>query len=652
MKFFKRSMVVGAVAAVLAFSACEPRVVRDRPTSSGSVALSNDDSLIYAADTDNGVLVVVDAKTKAKLAEVKVGQQPTRITVGTDDTIYVVNRGSRSVSVIRKGEWSEAMRLETGVEPAGLALHQDGKTLYVASATSKDRSDVGTLTAFDTQTLRPLWETPVGAEPRGVAVVKDRVYVTLFKDGDVAEVDAATGALLKGGTSLYGDANRSRVSSGQSAITSTSYKPRAMNDIIATPDGKRVFTPTVWARENDITVKPNRFGGYYAQGGPCAIGAVASAGIVTFDTGDKGLTPRVDDLSACAVSGKASNDPGFPSSALAPRSASGELPVQGPTVGVTSPDGAWVLVVNRESRTLTAIPATSRTSNQEEFDKSGSSIAFAGEVGAGADGIAVDSKGLTAYVYNQFDHRIDQVTLGSTDFVVHPVATVATDVLTPRLAEGRRLFFDARDARMSAANTNVACSTCHLEGRDDGHVWSFPDGPRQTPALAGRHLLATAPYHWTGEFKDLTAFNAHTVVERMGGSGLDSVTADKLDSFIDGLPVAENATAPMTPAATHGRQVFEKAGCNTCHTGTLLTNNLNADVGTRNPRDRASDLNAATGEFNVPSLAGISRSAPYLHDGSQATLEARVFDGNNQHGRVDLLTTDEKNDLVAYLKTL
>ena len=57
--------------------------------------------------------------------------------------------------------------------------------------------------------------------------------------------------------------------------------------------------------------------------------------------------------------------------------------------------------------------------------------------------------------------------------------------------------------------------------------------------------------------------------------------------------------------------------------------------------------------FNVPSLKGIARSAPYLHDGSEPTLEVRVFGNkNDKHGVTSGLTELEKADLVVYLKSL
>ena len=51
-------------AAAATFFACTPSPSANWVNSSGSVALSRDDALVYAADPDNGTLAVVDAKAR------------------------------------------------------------------------------------------------------------------------------------------------------------------------------------------------------------------------------------------------------------------------------------------------------------------------------------------------------------------------------------------------------------------------------------------------------------------------------------------------------------------------------------------------------------------------------------------------------------
>lgn len=670
MNWFKRGLVVGAVAAAMLVGCTPPGEVGSGARSSGSLALSSDDSTLYAVDTDNGVLAIINVADSTKKALVPVGKSPVRVIVGSDDTVYVANRGSNTVSVVRKGELAVSATLETGLEPTGLALTGEG-LLLVTSNTAKDTAAHGVLTAFDTKTLQPVWELPVGEEPRAVAVVAgNKALVSLFKRGEVATVDLTKQAVVSdpAKAAVYSEANATRLStsstfSGSSRGGTSSFRPRAAADIITTPDGKRAFTPVVWAREDAIGRRPSSAGGYYSAGGPCSIGAVATAGIVTYDTSGTEPSPLVDDLTACVTAGTNSNTTSdFPISTFSSSVGGVESAVQGPTVGVTDPTGVWVFVVNRESQNVAILPADRRSGTDLDFNRTGTSIRSLVRVGAGADGIAVTRDGTKAFVYSQFDHRVDTLVAkgrGDSAVVVNaqqPIS-VAADVLMPEIATGRRMFFDALNPKMSSAQTTVACSTCHLEGREDGHVWMFPDGPRQTPALAGRDLLETGPFHWSGEFPTIGDFNVHTIRERMGGVGLSSDDAAKLDRFIASMPVAPSPIAKTSDAAVRGRSAFEKAQCSSCHAGELLTDNTNRDVGTLNLRSAITNErdNGAVvmNGFNVPSLKGVARSAPYLHDGSEATLEARVFANvNDKHGTTSVLTEVEKQDLVTYLKSL
>ncbi|MFZ5438784.1 MAG: hypothetical protein ACOZQL_02185 [Myxococcota bacterium] len=656
MNWFKRTMLLGALAAALSFTGCTPEGAAQTTRASGSVALTSDDALVYAVDTDNSELLVFDAQTRELKQRIAVGKSPARVLAATDDTAFVTNRGDRSVSVIRRGDTAEATRIPVGVEPTGMALTPDGKTLLVVSATALDTTESGLLTAIDTATLTKLWEVKVAEEPRAVAVIAgNRALVSQFKRGELVEVDLATGAVVpSNGTPIYDAANATRLGGGAGIGATSTFRPRAMSDLIVTPQGDRVFAPVTWAREDSIGRRPTTSGGYYSAGGPCNIGAVATAGIVTVDT-HAAPQPQVDDLTSCFSTGTIAADKDFPVSTLASSDTS-VPPLQGPTVGVIDPNGSFVAVLNRETRNLAFMP----TWRRENVETTGSSIRRVIELdGHGADGVAISKDGLRAFVYSQFDHQLEsfQGARGSATISKLGVTKVEDrSGLSADFQAGRKLFFDARDRRMSSNLTNVACSSCHLEGREDGHVWQFPDGARQTPALAGRKLLSTAPYHWSGEFETLNQFNVHTITERMGGSGLDSLAAGKLDRFIDALPLAENPlrTAMTSEAAARGRAAFEKAECGSCHTGELLTNNTNADVGTL----RLNGLNPDNGVvarlgFNVPSLLGIGRTAPYLHDGSELNLSARVFSNQgDRHGKTSALSEAEKADLVEFLKSL
>jgi cytochrome c peroxidase len=79
----------------------------------------------------------------------------------------------------------------------------------------------------------------------------------------------------------------------------------------------------------------------------------------------------------------------------------------------------------------------------------------------------------------------------------------------------------------------------------------------------------------------------------------------------------------------------------------LFTDLRSYDVGVRAATDN-------TAVFDTPTLVEIWRTAPYLHDGSAATLR-HVLTTKNQgdrHGKTSHLSARQIDDLLAYLLSL
>ena len=98
-----------------------------------------------------------------------------------------------------------------------------------------------------------------------------------------------------------------------------------------------------------------------------------------------------------------------------------------------------------------------------------------------------------------------------------------------------------------------------------------------------------------------------------------------------------------------GRELFfnSSVGCARCHNGRFFTNNKLFDVGTMNSLD-------SNGKFDTPTLLEIWRTAPYLHDGSAATLHEVLKEKNttDRHGKTSHLSDKEINDLEDFLLSL
>jgi cytochrome c peroxidase len=124
---------------------------------------------------------------------------------------------------------------------------------------------------------------------------------------------------------------------------------------------------------------------------------------------------------------------------------------------------------------------------------------------------------------------------------------------------------------------------------------------------------------------------------------------------------------PLTAAEARGQNVFNNQGrCNTCHTGTLFTDNQFHNIGLR-PQTEDPGRFAVTGnpnnlgEFRTPGLRNVGLRAPYMHNGGLATLE-EVVDFYNRGGDFNApnidrnrirplnLTAQQRSDLVAFLR--
>jgi cytochrome c peroxidase len=132
-------------------------------------------------------------------------------------------------------------------------------------------------------------------------------------------------------------------------------------------------------------------------------------------------------------------------------------------------------------------------------------------------------------------------------------------------------------------------------------------------------------------------------------------------------------TAAFSEEAQRGWTVFsERAKCTNCHDGLLLTDlqyhNVGIGMDQKPPdvgRAKVSGDEKETGAFKTPTLLDIGKSAPYMHDGSVATLEEAVdlmLAGGKPNKWLDetnladaknaKLTPEERSDLLAFLRAL
>ena len=288
-----------------------------------------------------------------------------------------------------------------------------------------------------------------------------------------------------------------------------------------------------------------------------------------------------------------------------------------------------------------------------------------------------------------------------------PVVEPADNPSTPAKIElGRRLFFDTN----LSGDRSMSCGSCHnpalgyADAKPRAHGFKGKELRRHTPTVLNAALFE--PQFWDGRAQGLEAQAKGPLLspDEMNLAGASEVEARLRESrdyrhrFHDVFgtePTLEDAAraiaayertlvlgttrfdryasgdkAALGEAEKRGLLVFVgKANCTACHSGANFADGKFHSLGipAHNPAVIDEGRIAVTGDpadraaFKTPTLRGLAYTAPYMHDGSLATLEEVVDyydhgggDGPNKSKLVfELgLTPQEKSDLVEFLVSL
>ncbi len=156
-------------------------------------------------------------------------------------------------------------------------------------------------------------------------------------------------------------------------------------------------------------------------------------------------------------------------------------------------------------------------------------------------------------------------------------------------------------------------------------------------------------------------------IERQWEGELDILEEEDPELFAK-YQVALKEAAKMSESARRGRDLFfsEKANCTACHAGANFSDekyhNIGVGMEAEEPdwgRFSETQLDIDRGAFKTPTCRNVALTAPYMHDGSQATLEEVVeWYAKGGHPNPYLsekikkldLNEQDKQDLVAFMK--
>jgi cytochrome c peroxidase len=254
-------------------------------------------------------------------------------------------------------------------------------------------------------------------------------------------------------------------------------------------------------------------------------------------------------------------------------------------------------------------------------------------------------------------------------------------ITAEKIELGRRLFNDRRLSR----DGSMACSSCHQP------ELAFSDGRALPVGVFGRAGRRNAPvlinraygraFLWDGRARsleeqvlkpiqdpaemDLTLDEACTRVG-LSADTLSGALASYVRSILSGNSPYDHFVngehSALSAEQQAGLQIFRgKGNCTACHVGPNFTDEQLHNTGVAWRAGRLTDPGAANGTFKTPTLREVARTAPYMHDGSLATLKDVVdfYDGDgNKNPFIDPelrpfhLTELEKQSLPAFLLSL
>jgi DNA-binding beta-propeller fold protein YncE len=646
-------------------------------THSGPIAISPDGSRLYVVHPDADLVAVVDTTSA--------------------NVVFTIALTAASPSRDPEGNYFPA------AEPRALALDPSGTTLYVTGERS------GHVYAFDASSGAKVADAAVCAEPIGVLVDGNgaNVFVACSADDVVAQLTASSLSLVTkasaphkpwalawaadGATLLsthllgWGDAAGAHpASSAQSSpgVTAFGTAPLAMKetwDIADEPAGGTQDVPHGLVRGvYDAMIRPGTSELWTVH---VLLGTDTPQPDLDFQSTIFPAVTITDGTSGARLARlTVSTSPGD-------GAAFGDV-VSGPRALTFSPDGRFAFVVDNASEDVLIIDATARVE----------AALVRPLPGHQPDG-AVWGNGGRLYVSqrNTTDVAVIDVTLGDAGVTATVESAVigklANDPMPGNLRLGQHLFYSANsDEYPLTSNHWLSCSACHLEGRSDAVTWKFAEGPRDTPSNAGG-VRQTGFLFRTADRNSVTDYWKTIDVEQGGDFATDEPTQvpllEALANFVNyAIPLPTPPTVTDASLVSRGQQVFVASHCDSCHSGSWLTDSgqgnasldlagpvvsqavpggvLLHDVGTcvtAPYADVAHDTilgePRAACAFDTPTLRGIADSAPYLHDGSALTLEDAVLAmlagaQNDPMGREvpKQLSPGDMQALVAYLRSL
>lgn len=569
--------------------------------------------------------------------------------------LYVLCQGADEVRVLEAASGRVLRTIPVGHVPRGFSFSPDGRRLFVANSWDD------TVTVADPETGMVIANWAAGYEPS--SVLEDRAEQSLFVadriGNNITVLDAATGA-----------------------FKATLEAGRGASSLTMAADGRRIYATHVYPNpgahrappQSEITViDPEKAQVVERMGLPGIAGVFHVA--VSRD-GRLGVAAELHPKNLVPLA-HVEHGWGFVDTLTVFGADAGrrvEVPLDEidryfamPFAVAIAPDKSRVFVTNAGSNCVTVIDTKRMVAYihahlepfAEDLAASAHYVLARIPVGKNPRGVAMSEDGARLYVANRLDDTISVVDTRA--LRVTQTIQLEGPKKVSALRRGEQIFYSSH-----AFQGQFGCSNCHIDSTFDGLDWDLePDGFGRD--IVDNRLIedlrGTEPFKWNGGNPTLVKeCGVRTEMYFWRTQNFSDLRLTDLVLYIRSLLSRPNRwlakDGKLTAAQERGRAIFfravDKQGqpipegnrCAYCHSGPKGTSQKSFDVGTGKATDNS-------GVLDTPQLRDVALTAPYLHDGSAATLEEiwTVYNPHDQHGRTNDLTKDELNDLIEYLRT-
>lgn len=568
-------------------------------------AITTHGSLIYIADSTKKKIHIMDKTNNTVVNTIDLAESPSGLAVSNDGaTLYVTAGGYEGkVFVINTLTRAIAATYTAAHTPMSPVLSADGTKLFICNRFSNNVQIYNTSSGSLQSTIA------VTREPMSIVLVGNKLYIT----GQLTQA-AATDSVVATEVSV--------INTDSSALIKTISLQNGAIDakcIAASPDGAYVYITHVLAKYTTTTTQLTR--------GWINTNAIA---VIKTATDELDATVLLDELDLGAA-----NPWGIVATTekiYVTTSGTNELltidRVQMHNKINSVVNGTLKIVGKLESRTDICNDLTFLNSLRIRTKLAG----------IGARNIYIDNDNL--YIAEYFSGTISIINRTSLSISNIPIGVQAASNNTRK---GEILWNDASICYQQWQS----CASCHPDARNDGLNWDNMNDGIGSPKQSKSMLLSTLtpPTMITGIRAD-TDMGVKAGVKFILFNADFEQTAFYIEEYLASLVPEKSpylVNGQLSESAQRGKTIFEgSAGCVTCHPSPLYTDMNNHLVGT--------NVGNETRPFDTPTLVESWRTAPYLYDGRAKTMRdvLTTYNVSDKHGITSNLSSLQIDDLANY----